>query len=231
MRVITNDTTQGNNFTWRQSNMKCSHLQRGRTAYFSWGKKKIGFSAVMTASECCVPHIFDSYSMRSDFLLGNGIWRIYTSFCYLRQTVKRTPFTGWNQTGENRFCLFLGKGKHCTHFEQRVKGILSNTFWEESQLERGEKKHWTAASVEAVGKHYGIEAAGKQRTDGQKPFSVKLKTRLPACSGNRDCSAKSRDVFVAGQGWSLFKKWMALYRWLVSVFTSVWRWWILTILG
>lgn len=84
-------------------------------------------------------------------------------------------------------------GKYWTHFVQRVKGcILSNTFWEESQLEQGKKTKLQPQYTQKA----GIRAQkqnGKRKADGQKPLSVKLNTHLPlpVCTSEDDQSVQS----------------------------------------
>lgn len=98
---------------------------------------------------------------------------------------KHRPRTG-QQTGNevarslpapcSWFCLSSGTEKYWTHFVQRVKGcILSNTFWDESQLDQGKRSNCSLSTD----RRQAVRHRGKlenRRLIGQKLVSFELNT-------------------------------------------------------
>lgn len=139
---------------------------------------------------------------------------LHHSFCYLRQTVKRTSFTGWNQSGKNRFCLFLGKEKHCTHFEQRVKGcILSNTFWEESQLERGGEKKKTLNCSLSGGCREALRHRSSWKTEDWRTEAIQCQAEHISSSLLRKSWSFCiiQRCFLCGSRIIIIKKWIRVF--------------------
>lgn len=108
-------------------------------------------------------------------LKGMKIWPVYTKTLPALPDINKMNSSStargikWYEYCRHLVYGFCDNKEVLVHFVQRVKGcILSNTFWEESQLEQGNRANCSLSTDREVAlRHRG---SWKRKADGQQPF-------------------------------------------------------------